>query len=184
MDGLEELIELHAMYGFKTPIMIDLETVDSDWLDGHCDVVGFARSKAENPPGLWLARGCVVEVSEVRLVAAEDERAVQTISGPTAVHFTRAARTVPSTRWKWANAGDSPLARRESPRAEHREVAVRVMRTDLARQAARQRAPMCHGVTHTLNLDVELTNQPGWERNRIKCEDLTSSPLREWATPA
>jgi hypothetical protein len=89
MDGLEGVIELHAVYGFKNPIVIDLETIDSDWLDGHCDVVGLARSKAEIPCGLWLAQGCVVEVSETRLVAGEDERAVRTVSGPIAVRFTR-----------------------------------------------------------------------------------------------
>jgi hypothetical protein len=91
MDGLEDVIELHAVYGFKNPIVIDLETVDSDWLDGHCDVVGFARSKAEIPCSLWLAQGYVVEVSETRLVAREDERAVRTVSGPIAVRFTRSA---------------------------------------------------------------------------------------------
>jgi hypothetical protein len=89
MDGLGDVIELHAVYGFKNPIVIDLETIDSDWLDGHCDVVGFARSKAEIPRGLWLAQGYIVEVSETRLVAGEDERAVRTVSGPIAVRFTR-----------------------------------------------------------------------------------------------
>jgi hypothetical protein len=87
MDGLD-MIELRAVYGFKDPIVIDLETVDSDWLDAHCDVLGFARTKAEIPAGLWLARGCVVEVSETRLVARRDERAVRTFSGPIAVYFT------------------------------------------------------------------------------------------------
>jgi hypothetical protein len=91
MDAVGDVIELHAVYGFKKPIVIDLETIDSDWLDGHCDVVGFARSQAEIPPGLWLAQGYVVEVSETRLVAREDERAVRTVSGPIAVRFTRSA---------------------------------------------------------------------------------------------
>jgi hypothetical protein len=44
MDALVDVIELHAVYGFTTPIVIDLESVDSEWLDEHCDVVGFARS--------------------------------------------------------------------------------------------------------------------------------------------
>jgi hypothetical protein len=91
MDGLQDVIELHAVYGFKNPIVIDLETVDGDWLDGHCDVVGLARTKAEIPCGLWLAQGYVVEVSETRLFAGEDERAVRTVSGPIAVRFTRSA---------------------------------------------------------------------------------------------
>jgi hypothetical protein len=95
MDAVGDVIELHAVYGFKNPIVIDLETIDSDWLDGHCDVVGFARSKPEIPPGLWLAQGYIVEVSETRLVAGEDERAVRTVSGPIAVRFTRSASDRP-----------------------------------------------------------------------------------------
>jgi hypothetical protein len=95
MDGQGDVIELHAVYGFKNPIVIDLETIDSDWLDGHCDVVGLARSKAEIPCGLWLSQGCVVEVSETRLVAREDERAVRTASGPIAVRFTRSVSDRP-----------------------------------------------------------------------------------------
>jgi hypothetical protein len=68
--------------------------------------------------------------------------------------------------------------------SEHRELAARDMRTDPACQAARRRAPMCHGSKCTLSLRGELTNKPGQTRNRIKCEDLTGSPLREWTAPA
>jgi hypothetical protein len=54
MDALDDVVELHAVYGFTDPIVIDLETVDSEWLDGNCDVVGFARTTSELPRGLWL----------------------------------------------------------------------------------------------------------------------------------
>jgi hypothetical protein len=177
MDGLEEVIELHAVYGFTTLIVIDLESVDSEWLDEHCDVVGFARSSAEIPAGLWLARGCVAEVTETRLVVRRDERAVRTISGPIAVRFTRAGRAVPSTKWEWANAGNCPSARLETSKGEHRDGAVRVTGSDLAHQAAGRGVPKCHGATYAPNLDVELANKPGPQHSLSRCEDLTSSTL-------
>ena len=109
MDALGDVIELHAVYGFKNPIVIDLESVDSDWLDGHCDVVGLARSREEIPPGLWLAQGYVVEVFETRLVAREDERAVRTASGPIAVHFTRSASEHQESQPTAGSHQESPL---------------------------------------------------------------------------
>jgi hypothetical protein len=180
MDGLEDVIELHAVYGFKDSIVIDLESVDSDWLDGHCDVVGFARSKAEVPAGLWLARGCVVEVSETRLVARRDERAVRTLSGPIAVYFTRSERQGPSIRWEWASNGDCPPARLESPSVERRELAIRDTEQDFAPQATHHRAPMSRGAMCPLNLRGEITNERGQQRDRIMGADLMGSPLREW----
>jgi hypothetical protein len=78
MDALEDVVEIHAVYGFTNRTVIDLETIDSEWLDAHCDVVGFARSRTEIPPGLWLADGFGTEVSCSRLVAAVDERARRT----------------------------------------------------------------------------------------------------------
>jgi hypothetical protein len=111
MDALVDVIELHAVYGFKNPIVIDLETVDSDWLDGHCDVVGLARSKAEIPCGPWLAQGYVVEVSEMRLVAREDERAVRTVSGPIAIRFTRNASDRPEPQQVVAGNHQEPQLR-------------------------------------------------------------------------
>jgi hypothetical protein len=59
--------------------------------------------------------------------------------------------------------------------SEHRDVAVRDIRTDPACQAARRRAPMCYGAKYTLNLRGEKTNKPGRKPKRIKCEDLISS---------
>ncbi len=97
MDAVDEVVELHAVYGFTDPIVIDLETVDSDWLDGHCDVVGFARTTSEIPRGVWLEQGYVLEIVETRLVAGRDERAVRTRSGPIAYRFTHAG---PLTRWE------------------------------------------------------------------------------------
>jgi hypothetical protein len=184
MDGLDDVIEFHAVYGFTDPIVIDLETVDSDWLDGHCDVVGFARSKEEVPPGLWLARGCVVEVSETRLLARRDERVVRTLSGPIAVHFTCSERPGPSIRWEWANTWDCPPARLESPRFERRELAIRDMERDSAPQAAHHRAPVSRGAKCPLNLRGEITNEQGQQRDRIMGGDLMGSPLRAWTAPA
>jgi hypothetical protein len=177
MDALVEVVELHAVYGFMTPIVIDLESVDSEWLDEHCDVVGFARSRAEIPAGLWLARGCVAEVTETRLVARRDERAVRTISGPIVVRFTRAGSAVPSIKWEWANVGDCPFARLETAMGEHRDGTERDPGTDLAHQAAGRGVPICHGATYTPNLDVELANQAGPQHNSNRCEDLASSTL-------
>jgi hypothetical protein len=183
MDGLD-MIELRAVYGFKDPIVIDLETVDSDWLDAHCDVLGFARTKAEIPAGLWLARGCVVEVSETRLVARRDERAVRTFSGPIAVYFTRSEREGSSIRWEWANSGDCSPARLESSIGEHRELAVRDIERDVVPQAPHHQAPVCHGAIGMLNLPGEIPNEPGQQRIRINYGDLTSSPPRAWISPA
>jgi hypothetical protein len=97
MDALDDVVELHAVYGFTDPIVIDLESVNSEWLDGHCDVVGFARATTEIPRGLWLEQGYVLEIVETRLVAGRDERAVRTRSGPIAYRFTHAG---PLTRWE------------------------------------------------------------------------------------
>jgi hypothetical protein len=151
VDAFEDVIELHVVYGFKHPIVIDLETVDSDWLDGRCDVV------------------------EVRLVARRDERAVRTIDGPISVRFTRAKRQGPFTKWEWANAGDCSTMRLQSPMNEHRDLAVHDIVADLARQAARRRAPICHGTKCRLNLQVDLTNKSRQQRGRRKCGDLTGS---------
>jgi hypothetical protein len=182
MDGLGDVIELHAAYGFKTPIVIDLETVNSDWLDAHCDVVGFARSKVEIPPGQWLACGFLVEISETRLVARHDERAVRTLSRPIAVHFTRAEGQNPSIRWEWANTGDYLPTGLETTNGERRDLPVRDLRSDLARQTARHPSPRCRSVRYAATLDVELANQPGRQRHGRKREDLRSSPQGEWAT--
>jgi hypothetical protein len=90
MNALDDVVELRAVYGFTDPIVIDLETVDSEWLDGHCDVVGFARNVSEIPRGLWLEQGYILEVAETRLVSQRDERAVRTRSGPIVFCFTHA----------------------------------------------------------------------------------------------
>ena len=138
MDGLEEVIELHAVYGFKRPIVIDLETVDSEWLEGHCDVVGLARSRAQIPPGLWLARGCVAEVTETRLFGRRDERAVRTISGPIVVRFARAEGPDRSTRWEWANTGNGSDEPWQSPGREQRIGSPR---------RTRESRPICNALT-------------------------------------
>jgi hypothetical protein len=59
--------------------------------------------------------------------------------------------------------------------SEYRVEAVGDIRTDPARQGARRRAPMCDRAKYTLNLRGEMTNKPGQQRDRIKCEDLTST---------
>jgi hypothetical protein len=122
VDAFDDIVELHAVYGFTDPIVIDLETVDSDWLDGHCDVVGFARTTSEIPRGLWLEQGYVLEIVETRLVAGRDERAVRTRSGPIAYRFTHAE---PLTRWEltdtlpWMNRRH-PAAYPSTPMSEYR----------------------------------------------------------------
>jgi hypothetical protein len=184
MVGLEDMIELHSVYGFVDPIVIDLETVDSDWLDGHCDVAGFARSNAEIPPGLWLARGCVVEISETRLVARRDERAVRTLTGPIVVYFTRAEHEGPFIAWEWANIWDCPPERLESSRAEHPELEVHDMEQDVALQTVYHLAPIYLGAVCTPHLRGEITNELGQQHRRINCGDLTGSPLRTWTATA
>jgi hypothetical protein len=115
MDAFDDVVELHAGYGLTDPIVIDLETVDSEWLDGHCDVVGFARTTSEIPRSLWLEQGHILEVAETRLVAQRDERAVRTRSGPIAFRFTHAG---PLTRWELTDT--VPWMNRRYPAAYHR----------------------------------------------------------------
>jgi hypothetical protein len=122
MDALDDVVELHAVYGFTDPIVIDLETVDSEWLDGNCDVVGFARTTSEIPRGLWLEQGYILEVAETRLVARRDERAVRTRSGPIAYRFTHAELL---TRWELTGTlslptGRHPVAYHRNPPSEYR----------------------------------------------------------------
>jgi hypothetical protein len=125
MDAVDEVVELHAVYGFTDPIVIDLETVDSEWLDGHCDVVGFARNVSEILRGLWLEQGYILEVAETRLVSQRDERAVRTRSGPIAFRFTHAG---PLTRWELTGTlpsmiGHHSAAHPPTPMSEYRELA-------------------------------------------------------------
>jgi hypothetical protein len=82
-----DIIELQAVYGFKKSVPIDLEVVDNDWLEGHCDVVGYARPEAPIELGLWLAEGFAVEIAAVHLVSAFDPRAVKTLDGPISFRY-------------------------------------------------------------------------------------------------
>jgi hypothetical protein len=137
MDAFDDVVELHAVYGFTDPIVIDLETVDSEWLDGHCDVVGFARTTSELPHGLWLELGYVVEVAETRLVARRDERTVRTRSGPIAYRFTHAG---PLTRRRSLNTHSSticrqPVSHHRNPMNEYRVLAESDIYTAFARDA-------------------------------------------------
>jgi hypothetical protein len=137
MDAVDDVVQLHAVYGFTDPIVIDLETVDSEWLDGHCDIVGFARSTSEMPRGLWLEQGYVLEVAEMRLVALRDERAVRTRSGTIAYRFTHAE---PLTRWElastlpWMNR-HHPAAYHRNPLSEYRELIENEIYMAYAREA-------------------------------------------------
>jgi hypothetical protein len=137
MDAFDDVVELHAVYGFTDPIVIDLETVDSDWLDGHCDVVGFARTTSGIPRGLWLEQGYVLEVAETRLVAGRDERAVRTRSGPIAFRFTHAG---PVTKWELTNTLPGlnrrhPAAYPPTPMSEYRVSAESYIYKAFARDA-------------------------------------------------
>jgi hypothetical protein len=182
VDAFGDVVELHAVYGFKTPIVIDLETVDSDWLDGHCDVVGFARLRAEVRPGLWLARGCVVEVSETRLVARRDERAVRTASGPIAVHFTRFERQGPPIRWEWANTGDCPPEQWQSPMREQRVGSPRHTRGSRATSGASTGAAVSRfqGPAESSLRDDEPPGSAARSAH-VRGPDWLASA--EWATP-
>jgi hypothetical protein len=145
MDVIEDVIELHAAYGFTDPIVIDLETVDSEWLDGHCDVVGFARTTSELPHGLWLELGYVVEVAERRLVSQRGERAVRTRSGPIAYRFTHAG---PLTRWELTGTlpsknRDYPAAYDQTPTSWHRVLAERDIYMAFARRTLHTLGSAC-----------------------------------------
>jgi hypothetical protein len=61
--------------------------------------------------------------------------------------------------------------------SELRDFAVRDIRVDLARQAARQRATKYFCSQRTLNLRGELTNNSGQQRGRSEYRDPTGSPL-------
>jgi hypothetical protein len=191
MDALDDVVELHAVYGFTDPIVIDLETVDSEWLDGHCDVVGFARTTSEIPRGLWLEQGYVVEVAETRLVARRDERAVRTLTGPIAFRFTH---TEPLTRGEWTNPyssliGHDPAAHHQTPTSGYRMTAECDMHTHLARDApfarlaARRRAPAYRGATDMATPHVDTTNESELQRfqNAGEPDELISA---QWPAPA
>jgi hypothetical protein len=193
MDALDNVVELHAVYGFTDPIVIDLETVDSEWLDGHCDVVGFARATSEIPRGLWLEQGYVVEVAETRLVARRDERAVRTLSGPIAFRFTD---TEPLTRWEWTNLhssliGHDPAAQahHQTPTSGYRVLAECDIYTYLARDApfapvaARRSAPAYRDATDMATSHVDTTNEskPQWFQHASELDELVSV---QWPAPA
>jgi hypothetical protein len=171
--------------------VIDLETVDSEWLDGHCDVVGFARTTSEIPRGLWLELGYVVEVAELRLVARRDERAVRTLSGPIAFRFTH---TEPLTRWEWANLqssliGHHPVAHHKSPTSGYRVLAECDIYMYLARDvpfapvAARRRAPAYRGVTGLATAHLGTTNESQPQRLQHAGEPVELFSA-QWTTPA
>jgi hypothetical protein len=167
MDALDDVVELHAVYGFTDPIVIDLEIVDSEWLDGQCDVVGFARTTSEIPRGLWLGLGYVVEISETRLVARRDERAVRTRSGPIAFHF---MHTEPPTRWELTNTvssliGHHLVAHLRTPMSGYRELSECAIYMALAPDApfaplaVRSRTPSYWGTTDTATPHVDTMNE-------------------------
>jgi len=82
-----DIIELQAVYGFKAAVPIDLEVVDNDWLETHCDIVGYARLEAPIELGLWLSEGYEMEISATHLVASDDPRATKTLAGPVSYQF-------------------------------------------------------------------------------------------------
>jgi hypothetical protein len=177
MNALDDVVELHTFYGFTDPIVIDLETVDSEWLDGHCDVVGFARTTSEIPRGLWLEQGYILEVAETRLVAQRDERAVRTRSGPIAFRFTH---TEPSTRWELTDT--LPWMNRRHPAAYHRnplsEYRVSV-ESDIYMAFARD-AP-CTPLGAPAHQDAMNEPQSPWLRHAGEQGECLSA---QWTAPA
>jgi len=76
-----DLVTLYGLYGFKSPICVNLDEIDAEWLEDHADGFAYAQSRDALPDKFWLDRGYTCEFFESHLVHICDERVEKTICG-------------------------------------------------------------------------------------------------------